>query len=53
MNFIQVQHADYASHRESNHDVCDIDTSIRCMSRLKTMMRWACQKSAEQDDNSN
>ena len=53
MHVIQIQHADNASDKKNNHDILNIDLSVKYMSELLIMMRWACKKNAKQNKNSN
>ena len=50
---MQIQHADNASDRRDNHDILNIDLNVKCMSELSAIMRWACKKNAEQNEDSN
>ena len=50
---MQIQHANNASDKKDNHDILNIDLNIRYMSELSAMMRWACKKNAEQNEDSN
>ena len=53
LHVMQIQHADNASDRKNNHDILNIDSDARHMSELSVIMKWACKKNAEQNENSN
>ena len=50
---MQIQHANNISDKKNNHDILNIDSNARCMSRLSAMMRQAHKEDAEQNENSN
>ena len=50
---IQIQYVDNALDKKNNHNILNIDLNTRYMSELSVMMRWACKKNAEQNENLN
>ena len=53
MHIIQIQHADNALDKKNNHDTFNINSDVRCINEFSIMMRQACKKNAEQNENSN
>ena len=49
----QIQHTDNTSNWRDNHDILNINSDVKHMSRFSVIMKWACKKNAEQNENSN
>ena len=50
---MQIQHADNTSDRRDNHNILNISSDARCMSKLSATIKQAYKEDAEQNKDSN